>query len=179
MKIFVAIAIFTCFFAFKGQSQEADSSAWSKKWHMSHSPLKATIFSAVIPGAGQIYNRKYWKAPIVWAGMGIATGFIIYNTNKYRTYRNALVAAGDADPLTINTTQYNSAQLNDLQDGYHKLMDISWFSLAGVYLLNIIDAHVDAHLWYFDVGDDVSLRLRPGFIDVNSPVPSLGMVLKF
>jgi hypothetical protein len=179
MKNIAVIAIFMCLLSETGRAQEADSSAFSKKWNMSHSPMKATLFSAVLPGSGQIYNRKYWKAPIVWTGMGIATGFIVYNTQKYRTYRNALIAASDTDPLTTNDTGYNASQLNELQDGYHKWMDVSWFSLAGVYLLNIIDAHVDAHLWYFDVGDDVSLSFKPSFIEGNSAVPSLGMVLKF
>jgi hypothetical protein len=130
MKILFAVLLFISLIPLSGYNQEADSSSFSKKWHMSHSPLKATVFSAVLPGAGQIYNRKYWKAPIVWAGMGIATGFIIYNTDKYRTYRNALIAASDGNPLTLNETGYNAAQLNDLQDGYHKLMDISWLSTS-------------------------------------------------
>jgi len=178
--IYFVLIYFSCLSpAYAQDSTAVEESIMKTKWKMSHSPLKATVYSAVFPGGGQLYNRKYWKAPIVWAGMGVATGFIIYNTDKYRTYRNALVASSDADPLTINQTPYSAAQLNELQDIYHKYMDISWFSLVGVYLLSIIDANVDAHLWYFDVGDDVSLGLRPGFVNINHPAPAMGLILKF
>lgn len=130
---------------------------------MSHSPVKATIMSAALPGLGQIYNKKYWKVPIVYAGLGTCVYFIHRNNQSFQKYKDALIAEEDGDPTTVNTTGFNSFQLNELQDTYRSWRDLSWIILAGVYVLNIIDANVDAHLFYFDVDKDLSLELRPYF----------------
>jgi hypothetical protein len=142
----------------------SDSSKFQLKWNQSHSPLKATIYSAVLPGSGQVYNHKYWKAPIVYAGLGTCIYFISDNTKNYRYWKNAYIAFNDVDPLTNPTGEaegLSSTQLDLNQQYYKKLVDISYMSFLGVYALQIIDANVDAHLFSFDVSPNLSLRYTP------------------
>jgi hypothetical protein len=94
----------------------ADTSNFSKKWNAPHSPFKATLLSAALPSAGQIYNRKYWKAPIVVAGIGTCTYFILSNTKSYQHYKSEYIKAADNDPLTVS--QYTAAR-----DGYLSKVD--------------------------------------------------------
>lgn len=128
-----------------------------------HSPKKAIILSAVVPGAGQIYNKKYWKAPIVWAGLGACGYLIQYNHKLYKDYRNALlqrVNLGSTEPDKY-IDLYSTDQLLTLQDQYRQNRDL--FIIAGTvfYVINMVDALVDAHLFTFDVSDDLSLRWQP------------------
>ena len=142
----------------------SDSSQFQLKWNQSHSPLKATVFSAVIPGSGQIYNRKYWKAPIAWAGLGACVYFISENTKNYRFWKDAYIAFNDTD-LTTNPSGeaegLSSNQLNTNQLFYKKLVDVSYMSFLSVYALQIIDANGDAHLFSFDVSPNLTLRYTP------------------
>ena len=141
----------------------------------SHPPRKATIMSAVLPGLGQAYNKKYWKIPIVYAGIGTCVYFIVENGKSYRRYRDALIAVRDDDPNTVNTTQFNGSQLDQLQDTYRRWLDLSYVSLAAVYILQIIDANVDAHFFHFDISDDISLNWSP---NINfAPTGSTGISL--
>lgn len=142
----------------------SDSSKFQLKWNQPHSPLKATIYSAVLPGCGQIYNRKYWKAPIVYAGLGTCIYFISENTKNYRFWKNAYIAFNDNDLSTNPTGEaegLSSTQLDLNQQYYKKLVDISYMSFLGVYALQIIDANVDAHLFSFDVSPNLSLNYTP------------------
>ncbi|MFN4234335.1 MAG: DUF5683 domain-containing protein [Bacteroidia bacterium] len=132
--------------------------------NITHSPKKAAIMSAVLPGLGQIYNRKYWKVPIIYAGLGTLGYFITFNNAQYRLYRNAYLAKIDDDPLTVDQYPFASAdgllqQLNQ----YRRTRDILIAGAVIVYALNVIDASVDAHLFEFDVSDDLSIRFEPNF----------------
>lgn len=132
---------------------------------ITHSPKKAAILSAALPGLGQIYNRKYWKVPIIYAGLGTLGYLITFNNSQYRLYRNAYLAKIDDDPLTIDQYPFASAdgllqQLNQ----YRRTRDILIAGAVIVYALNIIDASVDAHLFEFDVSDDLTLRIEPNFL---------------
>lgn len=124
-------------------------------------PKRATLMAAVLPGSGQIYNKKYWKAPIVWGGIGLCVYFIQDNTKNFNTFSKAYIAEVDGDPNTVNTTEYNGAQLDQLQETYRRWRDLSYVSLAAVYLLQMLDANVDAHLFYFDVNEDLSMQVTP------------------
>ena len=122
---------------------------------------KATIMSAIIPGLGQAYNRKWWKVPIVYAGLG-GFGYLFYsNQQNFAFYGKNLKAENDGDPNTINETKYNSDQLLTLKSEYRRYRDLGVIGCAIIYVLNIVDANVDAHLKTFDVSDDLSLELKP------------------
>jgi hypothetical protein len=142
----------------------SDSSKFQLKWNQPHSPLKATVLSAVLPGSGQIFNKKYWKAPIVYAGLGTCIYFISDNTKNYHFWKDAYIAFNDTDLSTNPTGNAEgllSSQLDANQLYYKKLVDVSYMSFLGVYALQIIDANVDAHLFSFDVSPNLSLNYTP------------------
>ena len=151
MILFFAVSAF-------GQKTQ-EKRTWKSKWNEPSSPFKATILSAALPGAGQWYNNKKWKTPIVLAGVGTCAYFIVYNGNKYREYKSQYIAAADNDPLT--TTIYTAGQIKPVMDYYRRFLDISYFSLIGIYALQVIDAHVDAHLNRFDVSPNLSMYWSP------------------
>lgn len=163
------------------QTKDLDTLALKKK---KHSPALATVLSSVCPGAGQIYNRKYWKLPIVWGGMG-AFGYLFFSQNtKYQDYKKSLIARLDDDPLTVDTkyTQYTDAQIKQLKEntGYNRdLMAV----LAGLfYVLNIVDANVDGHLYDFDVSDNLSLKIQPATLPLSNSygyAPAVSVSLNF
>lgn len=157
-----------------------DLSVDSLNWRMRHKPARAVLFSALLPGAGQIYNRKYWKAPIVWGGIGLSIYFIRQNTKEYERYRDGYVALVDDDPTTVSEFDGgNASSVRDVADTYHKWRDMSFLALAGVYLLNVVDASVDAHFVRFDVGEDLSLNLAPAPLIAGQAAPGLSLVLAF
>lgn len=147
-----------------------------------HSPKKATIYSAILPGLGQIYNRKWWKVPILYAGfagVGYAIGF---NQKYYLDFRQALKDRIDDDPNTIDpyVNKYSAANLDELQQYYRKNRDLSYIILGAVYVLNIIDANVDAHLFDFDVSNDLSMNIKPAAIPTYAGYGGgLALTLKF
>ena len=144
-----------------------------------HSVRKATILSAVLPSAGQVYNKKYWKMPIVYAGLGVCIYFIDWNTKEYRFYRDGLIAELDDDASTLNTTGFDTSALQQGMEQHRKWLDISWMSLAGVYVLQLLDANVDAHLFHFDVGEDLTFNIHPSLVPANGVRPGLHFTMKF
>lgn len=137
----------------------------------SHSPKKATLL-AFIPGAGQAYNHKYWKMPIVYAGFGVTTYFAITNGKDYRLYRDAydykMGIKTDVSQQAIDeSVKYTEDNLITLRDYYRSNMELSWIVTAAWYILQIIDANVDAHFFYYDVGDDLTLHVEPQFNTIN------------
>lgn len=129
-----------------------------------HSPKKAMILSAVLPGAGQIYNKKYWKAPVVWAGFGAFAYFINQNNLQYRRFKRAYIYSTDNDTTTISEFPNVSPDLiANERNIYRKWRDLSIILTVGWYALNIVDANVDAHLFAFDIEDDMTLRWEPTF----------------
>ena len=141
-------------------AQPADSSKLVKHVHPYPSVLKATLFSAVVPGLGQFYNKRYWKIPIVYAGVAVTTYFIITNQNYYNKYNSALIARdhGQIDPYY---NIYSSSEMSTIITYYHRNRDISIIAAAAVYVLQLVDANVDAQLHGFDVSDNISLRFNP------------------
>lgn len=127
-----------------------------------HSPKRAAIYSAVLPGLGQVYNKKYWKVPIVYAGFGgLGYGFF-WNHGYFKDYRDALRLRYDDDPNTNDEfTQYSDADLVTLKNYYQRYRDLCVIGMVALYTLQVLDATVDAHLYYFDVSDDLTMRLQP------------------
>jgi hypothetical protein len=141
-----------------------------------HSPRKAALYSAVLPGLGQIYNREYWKLPLIYAALGITTYYYITNMDSYRTYRNAyrIRMDGNADTKDDYVGLYSDAGLKYLRDGYREYVDYSVLVFVLAYSLNIVDATVFAHLRNFDMSDDLSMRISPTIINNQA----LGLSLK-
>ena len=130
----------------------------SQKIQKEKSPKKAAIYSAVIPGSGQIYTKKYWKIPIIYGGLIASAYFINDNNNQYKEYREAALLSYETGEGQLG---YTYSELVILKDHYKRNREISYFSFIGVYILNIVDASVNAHLFNFDVSDDISLNIRP------------------
>jgi len=129
-----------------------------------HSPKKAALYSAVLPGLGQAYNKKYWKIPIVYTGIGITAYSIWFNNYYFKDLRTAYEIRTDGNPETIDDyidILPLESQLIQYAQFYKKNLDVSVLILAGVWLLNIVDAVVDAHLYNFDISDDLSLSFQP------------------
>jgi hypothetical protein len=146
-------------------------SVQKKHFNKNHSPKKALILSFALPGAGQIYNRKFWKLPIVYGGLGALTYLAIDNGTKYQCYRKSYFAMVDDDPLTVNTCDPNqsAADMKLYRDNYQKNYEYSIAGLVGFYLLVAADAFVDAHLKNFDISDDLTLKIKP-----DLELPSFG-----
>jgi hypothetical protein len=128
-----------------------------------HSPNKALLLSAVLPGAGQFYNKKYWKIPVLYAGFAACGYFIKFNDIRYQKYRKAYIQRVDGDSLTIDpyVNLYTDANLLDLKNYYRRNRDLTIIITVAVYVINLLDAYVDAHLFNFNVNDNLSLRVAP------------------
>jgi hypothetical protein len=126
------------------------------------SARKASIMSAVIPGLGQAYNKKYWKIPIIYAGLGGFGYMFLTNNKQFNLYRANVIAYNDGDSTTVpKMPEYTSDQSQTLKLQYRKNRDFAVIGFGLIYLINIIDANVDAHLKTFDVSDDLSLHIDP------------------
>ncbi len=123
-----------------------------------HSPKKAALYSALLPSAGQFYNKKYWKMPVVYAGLGAGIYFIIDNHQKFQFYKSEYLKNLDGQ-----TTDLSSAQNFALQDQHHSWRDYSILFTGVFYALQIVDAAVDAHFFYFEekINPDLSFRIQP------------------
>ncbi len=127
-----------------------------------HSPKKATWLS-LIPGAGQIYNKKYWKLPIVYAGFGVTGYFGFWNRDYYKTYNEAYICSVTLEDECTNelALKYTQDQLKTLRDYYRRNMELSFILMGVWYIVTILDATVDAHLYYWEVDDNLSVQLEP------------------
>lgn len=137
-----------------------------------HSPKTAT-WLALIPGAGQAYNRKYWKMPIVYAGFGTTIYFAVTNKNDYHLYRDAydykMGTKTDVSQQAIDeAAKYTPDNLITLRDYYRRNMELSWIITAAWYVLQIIDANVDAHFFYYEINDDLTLQVEPQCVISNN-----------
>lgn len=148
-----------------------DTSAAAKQ----HSPRVAAIRSAILPGLGQIYNKKYWKVPIVYAGLGITGYIFVDNIKTYREYRfayNARYKASQQGATAADSVDYNTLtdfykrvspeSIRAARDRFRKYIDYSVVFFVLFWGLNVVDATVDAHLKAFDVSPDLSLYIKPG-----------------
>ncbi|MFC2101790.1 DUF5683 domain-containing protein [Bacteroidota bacterium] len=140
----------------------ADSTLMKK-----HNPRKASLYAAIAPGLGQIYNRKYWKLPILYAGFGVMTYFIVTNTNSYLEYKSAYIERVNGNyngNYADLVNKYDEAALLSASDYYRRNLELSILVTALWYILNIIDATVDAHLYTYNVNENLSFRLEPDLL---------------
>ncbi len=122
-------------------------------------PKKATLLSAILPGAGQIYNGKSWKVPILYAGIGTDGYFVQYNHKRYERVRNALFALDKGEPNQFPSL--NRAAVVRNVDYWSQNRDLTLLLMLGIYALNLVDANVDAHLSGFDISEDLTLKIAP------------------
>lgn len=124
------------------------------------SPAKAAFYSAVLPGLGQAYNKSYWKIPVVYAALGVGTYFIVDNNKKYTDFRNEYKKRlnGTADLNDAYYGRITDAKLIEAQRYHQRYRDLSILITVGIYILNIVDANVDAHLLQFNVNDNLSFH---------------------
>ena len=147
------------------------------------SPSKAAFYSAIFPGGGQIYNKKYWKAPIVWAAMGTSVYFYLDNSDQYDRYRTAfkLRSQGLQDEFTRDdgTVLISTAGLESAQKTLRKNRDLSLLTGVLLYVLQIVEASVNAHLLQFDTDDSLSVRpvITPDPLFIEAP--KVGLTLKY
>ena len=162
-----------------------------------HSPHRASMFAAVIPGLGQIYNKQYWKIPILVGGIGGVTYALSFNSERYSYYRNAYRDFIIRDPANksyleilegtfiteeLITTQYEQwfrDYLNNSRKRFRRYRDMSYAGVVAVYLISIIDASIDAHFYYFDISDNLSFLIEPAYFHIDSNIGgALGLSMK-
>lgn len=165
-----------------------------------HSPRKAAIRSAIIPGWGQIYNKKYWKLPLVYGALGTTAGVFLWNVQNYRDTRFAFQAKYKAalpprdlsrpnqlGPFRDSTDYfkirpellpYSQSDLRRARDGYRRSVDYSVLFFILFWGLNVMDATVDGHLKAFDVSPDLSLKFKAGYSEM-ARTNGIGLVLTF
>jgi hypothetical protein len=152
-----------------------------------HSPRKAAIRSAILPGLGQAYNKKYWKIPIVYAALGTSGFIFVDNLKWYRRFKYATRVAltndvanyGNVYPQLLpfverNNTSYLQYQRNE----FRRYIDYSVIAFVVLWGLNVVDATVDAHLKSFDVSPDLSFQVKPGYSELGN-THGISLVLAF
>ncbi|MBQ5736855.1 MAG: DUF5683 domain-containing protein [Alistipes sp.] len=152
---------------------------------------KATTLSTIFPGAGQVFNKSYWRVPIVLGGLASTIYTIDWNNRGYQRFKTAYALRVDYDKNPEKYPQgaadefrgaYSATFLKNLKDSYRRNRDLCIILTAGVYLLNILDAHVDAHLQDYDISDDLTMNLEPYFDYTTvgtQPVYGVNMSFKF
>jgi hypothetical protein len=155
--------------AVQAQIAPKDSTKLNNTILRKKAPKKATLLSLVLPGSGQIYNGKYWKAPIAWAGLIGLASLAILNHSKYNINNN-LIKTLNADttgkvftPKTDPDSQAKLSEYSSNADFYRRNRDLSWVGFGALYVYQVVDACVDAHLSEFDMGDNLSLKVSPYF----------------
>ncbi len=167
----------------------------------SHSPAKASLYSAIFPGLGQVYNKKYWKLPLIYGGFGALGYAVTFNQTNFSKYKNAYIDFTDELPETqsyldvisgnLNPADFDpvlhpdtydsqqakwfSEQLDHNMDYYRRNRDLSYIGLVGLYLLNIVDATVDAHLFDYDISNDLSMKVEPRLMYAGRNMNTLGL----
>lgn len=143
-------------------------------------PWKAALMSGFVPGLGQIYNRKYWKLPIVWGAIGTAGYFVVDQHIKYINYRDAYRSWVNDSILLPGYSQYasNPTGLKSERDNYERTRNTLIIVTTVLWVLNIVDASVDAHLSTFDVSPNLTMKIEPTtFFTAFNNQPAFGMSL--
>ena len=184
IRVFFILILF-CVFSFGGQGQINIDSIDKEKFIK-----KSTILSALIPSAGQIHNTKikpdhvrsrlWWKIPVIYGGISTTGYFIYFNQNEFKNIRTERLNRQNGTAPNLYAF-YSASQLKILQEEYRRLRDVSVISFLGFYLLQIIDANVEANLFLFDTDDNLSLKMDlKNYIGTPQPfLPSLTFTYTF
>jgi len=122
-------------------------------------PKKAGLYSAILPGAGQVYTKKYWKLPVIYGGLITSAYYINESNDLYQLYKSTYLNRLDGD-FTDNLN-YSDSDLRTLTEHYRRNREVSALLFTLTYILNIVDASVNAHLFDYDVSEDLSLHIQP------------------
>lgn len=168
----------TSLFSIAGDTVQTKKSKKRQEWLPNST--RATWLATIIPGAGQIYNRKYWKLPIIYGGLAACVYALNWNNQTYKDYSQAYLDIMDNNPNTnsfLDFTKNTNLSESDLErlktllkngkDKFRRNRDLSIFVMIGVYALSIIDAYVDAELSNFDISKDLSFKIEPTIINDN------------
>lgn len=170
MNRFVIIVIFISCLVYNGWSQEiteveevatlTNVTSSDYKPMDPLAPSRAAFYSAIVPGLGQVFNKKYWKLPLVYAGVGAPIYFYVDNDNKYRDYRNEYKKRlrGIYDPEDPIFGKLDNERVAQGQQFYQRNRDLSLVVAIGFYILNVVDANIDAHLMQFNVNDKLTIQ---------------------
>jgi len=140
-------------------------------------PERAMLLSAVLPGLGQAYNKKYWKIPLVYGGFGFLAFQLNFYQDGFLTYKNYLFAEIGQNSNLNNPSGFNESQLRNIVDRYRRQRDFYIVYTGIFYLIQIVDAHIDAHLKEFDVNPKLQVRIEPSF-EQNVYFSATGISLK-
>ncbi len=146
-----------------------------------HNPKIATIRSAILPGWGQAYNKKYWKIPIIYGALGTTAGVFFYNLKTYKLLRKAVIYRGDTSTYNLVDPQFRNLSTESIRtyrNAFRQNIDYSVLFFLLFWGLNVVDATVDAHLQAFDVSPDISMKIRPG-LNSNNNGPGISFVFFF
>nr|WP_299383770.1 DUF5683 domain-containing protein [Allomuricauda sp.] len=174
----------------EGRGITIEEVTYEKKRINPLAPSKAAFYSAIVPGLGQIYNKRYWKAPIVWGALGVGIYTYSFNNTEYNRARDAFKRRRanftDDEFYDINGDgegpDFSDEALQDAQESTQRDRDLALLITIALYALNIIDANVDAHLKQYNVDDDLAIDFKP-YIDLNpitnNPNYGMALVVKF
>jgi hypothetical protein len=140
-----------------------------------HSPRKAVFMSAFVPGLGQVYNKKYWKVPIIYGAGGAFAYYLGYYQDKYSKFRTALATGKEGETYKIDGREYEYGSLKTGQDFYRRYRDLNALGITAIYFLNIVDAMIDAHFFYYDVSDNLTMHIQPAVFNNPGATSSVGL----
>jgi hypothetical protein len=181
---FLVVALFLVCLGTYSFSQDSLSSQLPLDTLNYHSPKKAVIYSAILPGAGQVYNhiampkgqkKAFWKVPLIYAGLGTMTYFLISNQQTQRSLRKEYEYRIDGQTVDPEWELYDDAAIDVLYNQYLNRRDFSILGLGAVYLIQIVDAGIEAHFVKFDISEDLTLAIEPAYFGRNTA----GLNLRF
>ena len=180
--------LFMFFLPNVGSSQSATLSEHPDtvyRYFPDHSPVKATWMSVALPGLGQYYNGKYWKIPIIYAGFSTLAFLIAQNKYDYNRFREAYAISMELPEGQESENdlvgKYTNEQLLDQREYYQSNLELSYILTGVFYIMQIVDASVDAHLYEYDIDEDLSIQLHPQYIPTESGMrvaPGIGFRYK-
>jgi hypothetical protein len=148
-----------------------------------YNPKVATLRSAILPGWGQFYNKKYWKIPIIYGALGTTTYIFFYNLHTYKDLKRAVILLSDSSKandtlVSVIYRNYGVNSLRTVRNSFRQNIDYSVLFFLLFWGLNVVDATVDAHLKAFDVSPNISMKIRPGLNSYNNG-PGIAFVFSF
>ena len=140
-------------------------------------PKKAAIYSSIIPGLGQVYTKQYWKVPIIYAGLNTSAYYINENHNQYTLYKQTYINRTNGD--YFDSLEYTNQDLLTLTTHYRRNTEISILLFTLTYILNIVDASVNAHLFEYNINEDLSMVLEPIYLSLaNTNITGVAISIK-